>query len=139
MTNIFDNWIKKGEFITESKINEAAAYISFGNSMSRVMENTRYDLTKLFMKSIILSKLDKGPAGGYDLIKFFHEKYKVLFSAGTVYSYLYSMERSDLIEPDYSEGKKMFRLTAKGKETLEEFRKIKKAIINLTEKLLMNI
>ena len=107
--------------------------------MSKTIKDVHYDLIKLFMKSIILSKLSDRPIGGYDLIKFFHEKHKVLLSPGTIYSCLYSMERSNLIEVDYNEEKRIYRLTAKGKQLLEEFRKSKQAILNLTEKLLMDV
>jgi len=107
--------------------------------MSRTIKDIQYDLIKLFMKGIILSKLSKCPVGGYDLIKFFHEKHKVLLSPGTIYSCLYSMERSNLIEVNYSEEKRTYRLTAKGKQLLEEFRKSKQTILDLAEKLLMDV
>ena len=107
--------------------------------MSKAFRDMHYSLIKLLMKNIILSKLSERPLGGYDLIKFFHKKYKILISPGTMYSCLYSMERNNLIETDCKEEKRLYRLTAKGKQSLEEFRKEKQRIMNLTEKLLMEI
>jgi len=49
------------------------------------------------------------------------------------------MERSNLIEVNYSEEKRTYRLTAKGKRLLEEFRKSKQTILDLAEKLLMDV
>jgi len=107
--------------------------------MSKAFRDMNYSLIKLLMKNIILSKLSERPLGGYDLIKFFHKKYKVLISPGTMYSCLYAMERNNLIENDCKEEKRLYRITAKGKQSLEEFRKEKQRIMNLTEKLLMEI
>ena len=108
--------------------------------MDRIFrDNLYYTLVKVFMKNIILSKLNEQRMGGYELMKFFNEKYKIPISAGTIYSCLHSMERRRLIEANCNEDKRVFRLTAKGKQLLEEFRKSKRRIMNLTEKLLMDI
>ena len=56
---------------------------------------------------------------GYDVISFIHNKFHLLVSSGTVYSLLYSLERNGLIEGTWNERKRVYKLTEKGKKTIE--------------------
>lgn len=60
-----------------------------------------------------------GPISGYDVISFIHDKFHLLVSSGTVYSLLYSLERNGLIEGTWNERKRVYKLTEKGKKTIE--------------------
>jgi DNA-binding PadR family transcriptional regulator len=71
------------------------------------------------MDSIILAELRIGPMSGYDVISFIHNRFHLLVSSGTVYSLLYSLERSALIEGTWNERKRVYKLTEKGQRTIE--------------------
>lgn len=73
---------------------------------------------------------------GYDVVGFIHERFYILVSSGTVYSLLYSMERDGLIEGRWAKRKRVYSLTDKGKETVENIINANATIQNLTEKLL---
>lgn len=77
-------------------------------------------LIKSFMDVIVLKELKNGnPISGYDMIALIQKRFHILVSSGTVYSLLYSMERNGLIEGMMTSRKRVYRLTEKGKETLE--------------------
>lgn len=59
------------------------------------------------------------PLSGYDVISFIHTKFHLLVGSGTVYSLLYSLERNGVIEGTWNERKRVYRLTDKGKRTIE--------------------
>jgi len=63
------------------------------------------------------------------VITFIHRKFHRLVSSGTVYSTLYYMERNGLIQGRWAQGKRVYALTDKGKETV-------RVIFNLKEKIL---
>ena len=92
-------------------------------------------IIKNFMDIIILAELRIGPMSGYDVISFIHNKFHLLVSSGTVYSLLYSLERNGLIEGTWNERKRVYKLTEKGKKTIETILsandKIKNFITNL--------
>jgi DNA-binding PadR family transcriptional regulator len=53
---------------------------------------------KEFMDVIIMVKIrEEGEASGYDLLSYFHGKFDLLVSPGTIYATLYSMERNNLV------------------------------------------
>jgi len=96
---------------------------------AEILEKMNERITKSFMDVLILAQLRSGPMSGYDLITFIHRKFGILVSSGTVYSTLYHMERDGLIEGRWSQRKRVYVLTDKGKETL-------RVIFNLKEKIL---
>ena len=66
-----------------------------------------------------MAELKSGPLSGYDVISFIHNKFHLLVSSGTVYSLLYSLERNGLIEGAWNERKRVYKLTEKGRKTIE--------------------
>jgi DNA-binding PadR family transcriptional regulator len=77
-------------------------------------------LVKSFMDIIVLEELQNGnPLSGYDVIALIHKRFHFLISSGTIYSLLYSMERNGLIKGMVNGKKRVYRLTEKGKGTLE--------------------
>jgi len=103
------------------------------NALSREI---RSSLIKNFMNVLILYQSDKSPMGGYDVIRFFYEKYNLLFSSGTIYSYLYSMERSGLLKGMGNPNKRVFKLTDKGRAMLNAFRKDKEELLKFISDIL---
>ena len=66
------------------------------------------------MDTIIMSELRNGPVSGYDIISYIHTKFGLLVSSGTVYSLLCSLERNGLIEGEWVERKRAYKLTDRG-------------------------
>jgi DNA-binding PadR family transcriptional regulator len=74
-----------------------------------------------FMDVIILRLLRGNHCtSGYELIKYFHHKFHMLVSSGTVYSMLYSMERQGFIEGSFDGRRRIYKLTKRGEEFLNE-------------------
>jgi DNA-binding PadR family transcriptional regulator len=92
---------------------------SIERSEPRIVKRINEKIIKNFMDTIILAELRTGPISGYDAITFIHTKYGFLVSSGTIYSMLYSLERSGLIEGINEERKRVYKLTEKGAKTLE--------------------
>jgi len=77
-------------------------------------------LVKSFMDVIVLKELGKGNSiCAHEIRALIHKRFRILLSSGTVYSLLYSMERDGLIEGIIEGRKRVYRLTDKGKGTLE--------------------
>jgi DNA-binding PadR family transcriptional regulator len=78
-----------------------------------------------FMDLLILSILDHdgGEISGYDIIKYFHSKFGLLMSPGTVYSCMHSMEREDLLKGKNNGKKRVYTLTQHGRETVRIIQK----------------
>ncbi len=76
-------------------------------------------IIKNFLDVIIMSELRNGPLSGYDIICYIHNKFQLLISSGTIYSLLYSLERSELIKGIWTERKRTYQLTPKGAKTIE--------------------
>jgi len=85
----------------------------------KILKKMHERMIKNFMDIIILAELRNGPLSGYDVISFIHNKFHLLVSSGTVYSLLYSLERNTLIEGTWNERKRVYKLTEKGKKTIE--------------------
>lgn len=73
---------------------------------------------KEFMDVMIMVKIREGETSGYDIINYFHQKFDLLVSPGTVYSVLYSMERDGLIKARGIDRKRVYTLTPKGETTI---------------------
>lgn len=91
-----------------------------------------------FMDLLILSILDHDGSeiSGYDLIKYFHSKFGLLMSAGTVYSCMHAMEREDLLKGKYNGKKRVYTLTQHGRETARIIQKGEARILMFMSKFL---
>ncbi|RLI18497.1 hypothetical protein DRO44_00975 [Candidatus Bathyarchaeota archaeon] len=85
----------------------------------KILKKMHERIIKNFMDIIILAELRNGAMSGYDVISFIHNKFHLLVSSGTVYSLLYSLERNGLIEGTWNERKRVYKLTEKGRKTIE--------------------
>ena len=107
--------------MTEKNNNEISA--------SRILRNMHERIIKDFMDIVILAELKKGHTmSGYDFILFIQKKFRILISPGTVYSVFYALERDGLTEGMLNTRKRVYRLTDKGKETINN-------ILNAKEKI----
>jgi DNA-binding PadR family transcriptional regulator len=101
----------------------------------RILKKMHERIIKNFMDIIIMAELREVPLSGYDVISYVHNKFNFLVSSGTVYSLLYSLERNGLVEGVWDERKRTYKLTEKGKKTIETMLntndKIKDLLINL--------
>jgi len=86
---------------------------------AKVLKKMHERIIKNFMDILILAELRNAPMSGYDVIAYIHNKFHLLVSSGTVYSLLYSLERNGLIEGRWSERKRVYTLTEKGRKTIE--------------------
>lgn len=77
-------------------------------------------LVRSFMDVIVLNELENGnPICGHEIRDLIHKRFHVLVASGSIYSLLYSMERNGLIEGMVAGKKRVYRLSEKGKEKLE--------------------
>jgi DNA-binding PadR family transcriptional regulator len=97
-------------------------------SEARIIKKMHERVIKTFMDTIIMSELQNGPISGYDAISFIHNKFGFLASSGTVYSLLYSLERNGLVEGNWIDRKRVYKLTEKGVKTIT-------AILNSQDKI----
>jgi len=98
---------------------------------SEILDKMHRRIVQNFLDVVILLELRKRSMSGYDVISFVHNKFGMLLSSGTVYSYLYSLERDGLIKGEYSQRKRVYTLTERGKETAKAYLNAKDKILGL--------
>lgn len=98
-------------------------------------------MVKNFMGVLIMKYLKKQQlANAYEIIRYVHKEFGVLVSPGTVYSAVYSLERQSFIKGKSEEGKsktsrRVYRLTKKGEEMIDNAFKAKHQIQLLVSKI----
>ena len=93
-----------------------------------VIKDIHERIVKSFLDLVVLIELKNKPLSGYDVIEFVHKKFDILLSSGTVYSLVYSLERNGLIKAVWSQRRRDYMLTEKGKETI-------RAILNARDRI----
>jgi DNA-binding PadR family transcriptional regulator len=92
-------------------------------ALERNVLNSIYErFLREFMDILIMAKMKNGGFTGYDVISYFHEKFDLLVSPGTVYSVLYSMERKGLVKAQEFDKKRVYKLTPKGEANIKAIR-----------------
>jgi len=76
-------------------------------------------ILKSFLDVLIMTELRKEPKSAYDIISFIHKRFHLLMSSGTVYSNMYLLERDGLIQGSWSQRRRVYILTDKGKKTIQ--------------------
>jgi DNA-binding PadR family transcriptional regulator len=105
--------------------------------LEKEVVNTVYErFLKEFMDILIMVKMRQGETSGYDLLTYFHERFDLLVSPGTVYSVLYSMERKGLIRARGVDRKRIYTLTAKGEATIKAIRESSETLETFLTRLL---
>jgi DNA-binding PadR family transcriptional regulator len=107
---------------------------------SDFVETLRRRVVRNFLDILILSELKECQLSGYDAVGYIYRKFDVLVSSGTVYGLLYSLERKGLIKGASNEGKRVYLLTRKGEQNIENIEKANREIQNfLTNISLFNV
>jgi DNA-binding PadR family transcriptional regulator len=97
---------------------------------SKILKEMQRRLTKHFLDIIILAELRNASfLGGYDIVELVNKKFGFLMSPGTVYGFLYSMERQGLVKGGFTEGKRTYILTDKGVDAVNFISKSKEVIL----------
>jgi DNA-binding PadR family transcriptional regulator len=97
----------------------------------KFLKDLRKRAIKTFMDSFILAEFKNGPMSGYDIIAFIHKKFGVLVSSGTIYSRLYSLERDEMIRGMWAKRKRVYELSEKGEQILENIEWVNGKILSL--------
>ena len=84
-----------------------------------------------FLDVLILLKLRNASLSGYDIISYIHKQFNILISSGTVYSWLYRLERDRLINGQSNSRKKTYTLTDKGRKTVKTLSGMRDKILRL--------
>jgi DNA-binding PadR family transcriptional regulator len=88
---------------------------------SRVEKKLRERVLKSFLDVLILSKLENSePMSGYDFISFINEEFGIIISTGTIYSNLYALERDGFLKGYHSQGKRVYKMSNKGMQFINE-------------------
>lgn len=85
---------------------------------------------------IILGMLDGKKLSGYDVIGAFNKRFRVLMSSGTVYSTLYALERQGLVKGAWVKRRRVYTLTVKGEETVNEIRSSPEPVVVIVKPLI---
>ena len=93
--------------------------LSSGKLEGKILKKMHERIIKNLMDIILMTELRNGSLSGYDVISYIHNKFNLLVSSGTVYSLLYSLERSGLVEGTWDERKRVYKLTEKGEKTID--------------------
>lgn len=89
------------------------------------------------MDVIVLKELGKGNSiGGHDVQVLIYKRFYILISSGIIYPLLYSMERNRLIQGMKTKKKRVYRLTERGKERLENISEISDKILSFIKSIL---
>jgi DNA-binding PadR family transcriptional regulator len=97
---------------------------------ARIVKKLREKAIKAFLDIYILSELQTKPTqSGYDLLESIRQRFGYLMSSGTVYSLLYSLERSGLIKGGWQQRRRTYTLTPKGVQTTQAIARNKEQII----------
>lgn len=103
----------------------------------KILREMRERVVRSLLDVIVLVKLQEKAAtlGGYDLMELVNEEFGVLMSAGTVYAFLYSMERDGLIEAKVTKSKRLYMLTEKGENKIKTISELSSNILDLVTKI----
>ena len=102
-------------------------------------EELRWRFIARFLDVMILGALVRKPMSGYDFVLLTSNEFYVTISPATIYSTLYSMERKGLIEGGdqkrerCTSSRRVYTLTPKGKETLNNIVETKEEILSSLE------
>ena len=75
----------------------------------------RRRLVKSFLDLLVLMELRSTHLSGYDVMTLVYRRFRILLGSGSVYSLLYRMEREGLIAGTWTERRRIYGLTDKGK------------------------
>jgi DNA-binding PadR family transcriptional regulator len=99
-----------------------------------LLENFSKRVVTDFMDILILAKLDEGKSlSGYDFVASLSEEFRIFFSAGTIYSQLYALERQGLLQENMTGRKKVYSISSEAKEYMPFIMNVRSKIKELIE------
>ena len=112
------------------------------NPEDNILENKtlgremRERIVKSFLDVIVLVNLrDGSPMVGNKVIKIIHKRFDIMMSSGTVYSFLYSLERDGYIKGAFKRRKRVYMLTDEGENRIKTILQAKPRILDTIAKL----
>lgn len=96
-----------------------------------ILDQMHKRIVRNFLDMVILMELRKRPMSGRDVISLINNEFHMLISTGTVYAYLYFLERKGLIKGELEQRKTVYTLTEQGRETVKAFLNSKDKILGL--------
>ena len=104
---------------------------------NRTLKKIQRRMTKDFLDMIIMTMLRNSESlGGYEIMELVHSRFGFLMSPGTVYAFVYAMEREGLLKGELIGKKRTYTLTDKGKSTIEIINKSKEELLRFMRALL---
>ena len=95
-------------------------------------------LVKSFLDVIVLTMLLEGPIHGYKLIADIHTLFGVLLSPGSLYPFLYRLEKEQLVEAQQEGKLKRYALTSEGRMRVTTMRSFYNMHVERIQKFLDN-
>lgn len=111
-------------------------YLEKNRLENKYLRQIKEKVVKSFLDILFLSELKRSaPLSAYALMNLVNQKFGFQISAGTVYALLYSMERGDLLKGEVTESKRIYELTKKGIEVIDNILVSKDEIFQYTKKI----
>jgi len=95
-------------------------------------------LVKSFLDVIVLTLLLESPTHGYKLIADIHTLFGVLLSPGSLYPFLYSLEKEQLVKAQKEGKRKRYALTSEGRMRMTTMRSFYNTHVERIQKFLDN-
>lgn len=96
-------------------------------------KDLRVRVIKNFTDILMLKYLKQNAkSSGYQILRSLHEKYNILFSPGTIYNEIYALERKGFIASEGDETYRVYSLTEKGDQALNNMINEGKEVQELT-------
>jgi DNA-binding PadR family transcriptional regulator len=106
---------------------------------AEIMNMMHERVVKNFLDMVILMELKKHSMSGYNITSFINNKFNMLMGSGTVYSYLYFLEKNGLVKAEGAQEKKVYTLTEQGKERVRAFSNSRDKILGLVLNLFIGV
>lgn len=101
-----------------------------------VLKEMQERIIRSFLDIVLLVNIQKSSdLGGYDIIKLIREKFGIVINPGTIYSFLYSLERDGLLKGEIYERKRIYNVTEKGEEKIEKLLETKQNTLKMISKI----
>ncbi len=102
----------------------------------QILHEIEEHIIKNFLDLSVMIRLENQPSSGYDLILYIEKKFRILLSAGTIYSLLYSLERKQFTKGYEQQGRRLYKLTDQGNDVVKIIKKHQKEIEQFTANIL---
>lgn len=98
---------------------------------SEILNRMHDRIVQNFLDLAILLELRKRSLSSPDVIDFAYRRFRISLSASTVSSHFDTLEKDGMVKADNAQGKTVYTLTDRGKETITELARVKDKILGL--------